>query len=162
MKKRTGLIAILWMGMGALAAPPASAEDRFLVRIKSSADGIEEPAARQGLELVRPLGPRSYLVTAADDPAGTLLERIQADPDVEAAEEVSEVHLPEFPGPADSFDFEPSIRAWLSSATAKGLLANRGFFDYFGAPAWQSYLGQPSVTATGAARALRLATGRGV
>ena len=41
---------------------------------------------------------------------GALLERIQADPDVEAAEKVLEVHLPEFQSQADSFDFEPTIR----------------------------------------------------
>jgi len=163
MKKRTGLIATLWMGASALAVPPASSDDRFLVRIKSSADGIEEPAARQGLDLVRPLGPgRFYLVAGADDPRGNLLERIQADPDVEAAEKVSEVRLPESPDHPDRFDFEPTIRAWLSSATAKGLLGNRAFADYFGAPAWESYLGQPSMTITGGAKALRLATGRGV
>jgi subtilisin family serine protease len=163
MKKRTGLIATLWMGMGALAVPAASSDDRFLVRIKSSADGIEEPAARQGLELVRPLGPRgSYLMAGPQDPAGTLLERIQADPDVEAAEKVLEVRLPEFTGQTAAFDFEPLIQAWLSSAITKSLLADRAFVDYFGAPAWESYLGQPSVTITRGARALRAATGRGV
>jgi subtilisin family serine protease len=164
MKKRAGLVATLWVGINALSVPTAASRDRFLVRIKSSAQSIQEPADRQGLELVRPLGPgrSSFLVTGSDDPTGGLLERIQADPDVEAAEKVLKVSLPEFQSQAASFDFEPTIEAWLSSATGKSLLANRTFVDYFGALVWESYLEQPSVTRTQAARAHRLATGRGV
>jgi subtilisin family serine protease len=164
MKKRAGLVATLWVGINAITVPAASSSDRFLVRIKSSAHSIEEPAERQGLQLLRSLGPgRSpFLVAGSEDSAGSLLERIQADPDVEAAERVLEVRLPEFPSEADSFDFEPTINAWLSSATAKSLLANRGYVDYFGAPVWESYLEQPSLRIVQGARAQRLATGRGV
>jgi subtilisin family serine protease len=164
MKKRAGLIATLWVGINALTVPTAASRDRFLVRIKPSAHSIEEPADRQGLQLLRSLGPgrSSFLVTGSDDPNGSLLERIQADPDVEAAERVLQVRLPEFRSQADSFDFEPTIRAWLSSATGRSLLANRGFVDYFGALAWESYLEQPSVRITQGVRAQRLATGRGV
>jgi subtilisin family serine protease len=164
MKKRAGLIASLWVGINVLTVPTASSRDRYLVRIKSSAHSIEEPADRQGLQLVRALGPgqSSFLVTGSDDSTGSLLERIQADPDVEAAEKVLEVLLPEFQSQADSFDFEPTIMAWLSSATGKSLLAKRGFVDYFGASAWESYLAQPSMTITQGLRAHRLATGRGV
>jgi len=164
MKKRAGLIAALWVGTSLIAVPAASSRERLLVRLKSPAGSIEEPAARQGLQLVRSLGPgrSSFLVTGSDDSTGSLLERIQADPDVEAAERVLEVRLPESQSQADSFDFEPLIDAWLSSATGKGLLANQGFVDYFGAPVWESYLEQPSVRITRGARAHGIATGRGV
>jgi subtilisin family serine protease len=164
MKKRAGLIASFWVGMYALIVPTASSSDRFLVRIKSSAHSIEEPADRQGLQLVRALSPgrSSFLVTGSDDSTGSLLERIQADPDVEAAEKVQEIRLPEFPGQADSFNFEPTINAWLSSATGKKLLSSRAFVDYFGALVWESYLEQPSMRITQGVRAQRLATGKGV
>src|SRR5262245_35493927 len=119
MKKRASLVAILWIGTSAFVAPTASSRDRFLVRIKSSAQSIEAPADRQGLQFIRAVSPgrSSFLVAGSDDPTGTLLERIQADPDVEAAEKVLEVRLPEFRSQANRFDFEPTIRDWLASPT---------------------------------------------
>jgi subtilisin family serine protease len=102
------------------------------------------------------------LVASSDDATGTLLERIQADPDVEAAEKVLEVRLPEFQNEANSYNFEPTIDAWLSSATGRALLANRTFVDYFGGAVWQSYVEQPAMAITHVERAHRVATGRGV
>ncbi len=163
MKKRAGLIAILWIGISAIITPTVSSSDRFLVRIKPSAQSIEEPVDRQGLRLIRSFGPglSSFLAAGSDEP-DTLLERIQADPDVEAAEKVLEVRLPEFQSQANSFDFGPTIAAWLSSETGTALLANRDFVEYFGVPVWESYLEQPSMRITHAAKAQRVATGRGV
>jgi subtilisin family serine protease len=163
MKKRAGLIATLWIFISAFITPTVSSRDRFLIRIKPSAQSIEESADRQGLRFIRSFGPEapSFLVAGSDDATGTLLERIQADPDVEAAEKVLEVRLPEFRNEA-SFDFEPTIDAWLSSATGMALLANRSFVEYYGQAVWQSYVDQPAMRITHGARAHRIATGRGV
>jgi subtilisin family serine protease len=164
MKKRAGLIATLWIFISAFITPTVSSRDRFLIRIKASAQSIEEPADRQGLQLIRAFGPEapSLVVAGSDDATGTLLERIQADPDVEAAERVLDVRLPEFRKEANSYDFESTIEAWLESATGKALLANKAFVGYFGRSVWQSYLEQPAMWITHGARAQRIATGRGV
>jgi subtilisin family serine protease len=163
MKKRTGLIATLLVGINALIVPTASSKHQFLVRIKSSAHCIRDPADRHDLNVVRSVGSGgSYLVTSSEDLAEGVLGRIQSDPDVDVVERVSEVRLPEFQRRAGSHDFKDSIRAWLSAANARRLLASRTFVEYFGASVWDPYLKQPTVRITQVAKAHRIATGRGV
>jgi subtilisin family serine protease len=162
MRKRTGLILI---GICALLVSPASSGEEFLVRLRSSARGIQECANRQGLQVVRPLNPErsTYLVSSPDTlEQQSVLSSLSADPDVEAAEPVSRVPLPELQGISGSFDFEPAVRAWLSSYGGKKLLGSRSYYEYFGDPVWGSYLTQPLVRITELGRAQRMATGRGV
>jgi subtilisin family serine protease len=164
MRKRTGLVLI---GIYALLVSPASPAEEFLVRLRSTARGIRECADRQGLDVVRALDPESatYLVRSADAFAfeqTNVLSSLSADPDVETAEPVIPVPLPELQGISGSYDFEPSVRDWLSSYGGKKLLGSRSYYEYFGDPVWSSYLAQPLVRITELARAQRMATGRGV
>jgi subtilisin family serine protease len=162
MKKRTGLTLF---GVCAFLVSSASSGEEFLVRLRSSAGGIQECADRQGLHVVRALDPgaSTYLVESAEafEPR-SLLSDLAADPDVEAAEPVSPVPLPELQGISGSYDFEPAVRAWLSSYGGKKLLGSRSYYEYFGDPVWGSYLAQPLVGITELPRAQRMATGRGV
>jgi subtilisin family serine protease len=162
MRERTGLILI---GICALLVSPASSGEEFLVRLRSSARGIQECADRQGLQVVRPLNPeRSTYIVSSPDPLQqqSVLSRLSDDPDVETAEAVARVPLPELQGISGSYDFEPAVRAWLSSYGGKKLLGSRSYYEYFGDPVWGSYLAQPLVRITDLARAQRMATGRGV
>ncbi|HJS74555.1 MAG TPA: S8 family serine peptidase [Vicinamibacteria bacterium] len=161
MRKRTGLILF---GICALLVSPASPGEEFLVRLRSKARDIRESADRQGLHVVRALDPAgsTYVVTSVDDLDGeSFLSSLSADPDVDAVESVSTVPLPELQSPG-GYDFEATIRGWLSSYKAKKLLGSRSYYEYFGDPVWSSYLAQPLVGITELGRAQRMATGRGV
>jgi subtilisin family serine protease len=162
MSKRTGFILF---GICALLVSSDGAGEQFLVRLRSSASGIQEPAGRLGLEVLGTLDPgrSTYIVRSPDNfDGGSWLVSLSSDPDIEAAEPVSPVHLPELQSISGDYDFESSIRAWLSTYGARKLLGSRSHADYFGDSVWISYLAQPLVRITELAGAQRMATGRGV
>ena len=162
MRKRTGLIL---SGIGALLVSPASAGEEFLVRLRSTARDIREPADRQGLHVLRALDPArsTYLVESVDNlDQRSVLSSLSGDADVAAAEAVSPVPLPELQSVPGGYDFDAAIRAWLSSYGARKLLGSKSYAEYFGDPVWASYLAQPLVLITELGRAQRMATGRGV
>jgi subtilisin family serine protease len=162
MKKRTGLILF---GICALLVSPASPGEEFLVRLRSGARDIQDCADRQGLHVVGAVDSArtTYVVTSVDSfDQRNLLSFLSADPDVQAAEPVSAVPLPELQSAPGSYDFDATIRSWLSSYGARKLLGSRSYSEYFGDPVWTSYLAQPLVRITELGRAQRMATGRGV